>query len=518
MSLRHFITLLALLTILPVACTSRKTVQVPYDRTSRSDQAARDRQDPAATLDSGRDLADPHLAEWRRAESHYEKQYESSSSNSVLDQLLLTRFLVLMRELDEGIFSSSQTRRLDSLCSWAISDFHQALCRAAREGLGTGNGNEATIDASKSCLNSSPLGQQDPMVAAYLHLLQAKTPAPSCAHVEKARGILNQAEVTPLALYLSMRKGRLGDPAAHLGEHPRFGELLAYQGQSLLEARRYRQGIEALARAVELIPDYTKALFALGESHLSTLHLDQRALGYFDEGLRWDPKHVAGLFGRGVALHFLGRYGESQAALDSLLGDESARWGTVSNQSRRSYQGKVCYYKSYNYYLSESPEEARRWVDRALTHLPQSKSALYLSAILHLDRDRTDQARADLLRVVDGGTEICDAYYRLGVSQSVKPSRKVLYNFMNAGYCFERRVRGLREELDLIPDLELDQTRKDEMSGALKNSFNRLGDEAAATLFNMMNRASSIEALDATVFLRSMEELWGRLIEPSASR
>ena len=116
------------------------------------------------------------------------------------------------------------------------------------------------------------------MVAAYLHLLQAKTPAPSCAHVEKARGILNQAEVTPLALYLSMRKGRLGDPAAHLGEHPRFGELLAYQGQSLLEARRYRQGIEALARAVELIPDYTKALFALGESHLSTLHLYQRAL------------------------------------------------------------------------------------------------------------------------------------------------------------------------------------------------------------------------------------------------
>ena len=80
-------------------------------------------------------------------------------------------------------------------------------------------------------------------------------------------------------------------------------------------------------------------------------------------------------------------------------------------------------------------------------------------------------------------------------------------------------MRHLREELNRVQGLELDPTRKDEVAASLRNGLDRLGDETAASLFNMMARAnSSIEAFGPSVFLRSMEALWDRLIDPSVSR
>ena len=120
--------------------------------------------------------------------------------------------------------------------------------------------------------------------------------------------------------------------------------------------------------------------------------------------------------------------------------------------------------------------------------------------MLHFDEDRFGEARSDLLKVVDGGTEICDAYYRLGIVESAKASRQVLYNFMNSGYCFERRMRHLHEELNRVQGLDLDRARKDEMANSLKNGLDCLGDEAAASLLNMITRANSIEELDRVCF------------------
>ena len=194
------------------------------------------------------------------------------------------------------------------------------------------------------------------------------------------------------------------------------------------------------------------------------------------------------------------RYEESQAVLDSLLETDSDWWRAVSTKSKRSYLGKAFYYKSYNYYLTEFPEDARHWIDRALGYLPQSKPLLYLTGVLHFDEDRFGEARSDLLKVVDGGTEICDAYYRLGIVESAKASRQVLYNFMNSGYCFERRMRHLHEELNRVQGLDLDRARKDEMANSLKNGLDCLGDEAAASLLNMITRANSIEELDRVCF------------------
>ena len=81
-----------------------------------------------------------------------------------------------------------------------------------------------------------------------------------------------------------------------------------YKGQTLLKEERYNQAIEFPTEAIRLVPDYTKALNVLGDTHLSMLHLYQRALRHFETALSWDPANIRALFGGGVALHFLERY------------------------------------------------------------------------------------------------------------------------------------------------------------------------------------------------------------------
>lgn len=80
--------------------------------------------------------------------------------------------------------------------------------------------------------------------------------------------------------------------ADHVERHPGFAELLLYQGSRLLEEARYAEAIDSMTEAVRLVPEYTKAMVGLGEFHLRSLHLYQRALRYFEDALTWDPQNI----------------------------------------------------------------------------------------------------------------------------------------------------------------------------------------------------------------------------------
>lgn len=223
---------------------------------------------------------------------------------------------------------------------------------------------------------------------------------------------------------------------------------------------------------------------------------------------------LSALFGHGVALHLLGRYETSQRSLDRLLELEPAVWMAIPRESGRSFRARTCYWKAKNHDATGSPEKARKWVNRALADLPRSEAALYLSGILHVEKGEPGLARSEFLKVVDSGTELCDAYYQLGVINQSRPGRDFLFNFMNNAYCRQRKLINLKEKLKGVEGMDLDSARKDEVVDVLQARRHRLREETLASLFNMTKRASSIGELDATAFHQAMDEVWSRISDP----
>ena len=269
-----------------------------------------------------------------------------------------------------------------------------------------------------------------------------------------------------------------------------------------------------MTEAIRLVPEYTQSMVALGEFHLRSLYLYERALHYFEDALTWDPENFSALFGRGVALHLLGRHETSQISLDRLLELEPTVWKAIPQESGRSFRARTCYWKARNHDAMGSPEEARKWVDQALADLPRSEAALYLSGMLHLEKGELAPARSEFLKVVDGGTELCDAHYQLGVINQSRPGRDFLFNFMNNAYCRQRKLINLKERLNGLEGMDLDSTRKKEVVDVLQARRHRLREETLASLFNMTKRVGSIGELDATVFHQAMDKIWNRLSDP----
>lgn len=467
--------------------------------------------------DAGTDLGPPtrpHLHGWRRAETHLEETFRTLPDPEVLNRLLTTQFLILTREAEEGIYGPFQARRLSSLCSRGTSSYHEALCRTAQERLQRHDSRSTGTAPIANSIGDGDLPTEDRLLAAYVRFLLTGGHPESGLSGQKPLEALDPERTSPLTLYLAWKAGRIEKTADHVERHPRFAELLLYRGNRLLEETRYTEAIQSMTEAIRIVPEYTKAMVALGEFHLRSLHLYRRALRYFEDALTWDPQNISALFGHGVVLHLLGRHQPSQHSLDRLLELEPAVWNSIPQESRKSFRGRTCYWKAKNDYAAGSSAKAREWVDRALADIPRSEAALYLSGILHLEKGELASARSAFLKVVDDGTELCDAHYQLGVLNQSRPGRDILVNFMNNAFCRQRKLSNLTEELSRTEDLDLDSTRKEEVLDVLRARRERLREETFASLFNMTERVGSIGELDATVFHQAMEKIWGRLSNP----
>lgn len=494
--------------ILFAACSSKRPIL------TRSDQ-------PAPSGDHGKGIAtesgpdsQPHLHGWRKAEAAYEEAYRNSSDPLVLDRLLTTQFLILAREVEEGIYGPFQLKRLSSLCSRGTTSFHAILCRSAQERLRQRRSTPTGTAQIPTSNWHGDLPMENPLLAAYLRFLLTGENQDSEPSSKNPLEALDPARTSPLTLYLDWKKGRLEKTGEHVRRHPGFAELLLYRGSRLLEEARYMVAIDSMTEAIRLVPEYTRAMVALGEFHLRSLYLYERALHYFEDALTWDPQNISALFGHGVALHLLRRYETSQGSLDRLLEQQPAWWKAIPQESGQSFRARTCYWKAKNHDAMGSPEEARKWVDRALADLPRSEPVLYLSGLLHLEKGDLASARSEFLKVVGGGTELCDAYYQLGVINQSRPGRDFLFNFMNNAYCRQRKLLNLKEKLSGVRDLNLDAARKEEVVEVLQARRVRLREETLASLFNMTKRVGSIGELDATVFHQAMDELWNRLSDP----
>jgi tetratricopeptide (TPR) repeat protein len=499
--------------LLSFACSAKRPELAPPS-------PPRLRPEVAELLEAGdRCLRQHHLYGWRRAEASYERAHDLANEGThdfandteIRHRLALTRFLIISRELDEGIFSDRHLDRFSALCSPASSPspYRTTLCRAAGVKLRLAR-----------VLDAAPVGFQyyptlpaarsdEPELDEYVALLIAKDSAPS-SYPEEVERFRRSFPESLLAAYLKIRQeGVSAMDVAAMETDSEFAELHFARGSSLLDDERFQQGGDLLHLGLTLIPDHTPALIRLAGTYLFSLGLPRWALEFYDRALESDPRRVEALFGRAAALHSLGEYVESNRMVEKMIDTGLSRWRTVPGSHRAYYRGQAHYLKALNLYLLGYPKESRRWIDLALGDQPHSETARYLSGLLHFDANRHDESKRELLLVVDGGTEICDAYYRLGLlAEDVDGT---LLHFTNNGICLERSAGLAETRMRKVGELDLDPTTKESLTRGRRLELRRLRAEALSSVSAMLEKTRDFPGENSKIFADTMTARAARL-------
>jgi tetratricopeptide (TPR) repeat protein len=491
--------------LLPAGCKNKPvTVSLPKISTEAAEYAAQ----------GDARLRDAHLYGWRQAEAFYQKAYIMSPADEIRKKLLLARFLVLIRQIDEDIPYPETDEVIQDLC--AGDPYQRNLCGVA-EWIKNGR------KAGQLKLNGSIFRGEDQIFDSYLNLLLFQATPRADAFPDSE--IFIPYRESPLFLYLNIGKLTSMDPAEFEKKHPQFAEGYEILADHLYQKKKYRLARAFYQKAIDLIPEYTNALIGLGNIYFYVLEDYGRSTYYYDAALKRDPSSAAALFGKALVLQQLGSYQESNAVLDRMLGLNLARnkWidGVADTQY---YKGQGNYLKAYNYYLMKVPGSARDLVDLAVKYLPESLEIHYLSGLLFYDANELEPARKDFLRVASSGN--CDAqlhlgfiYEQLAASNGNQPlpgekepaSGKSAQYFVQTSGCLEAAIGSLSYQIRTMDLTELDPAEQTYLKNRMDKKLSDARLSSCSTIEMILDRISKKSMIGKDAFLKYLNEILARL-------
>ena len=478
-----------------------------------------------------------HLYGWRQAEAAYQKAYNLTGSEECGKKLLRTRFLILIRQIDEDIPYSEADTVIRNLC--AGNEHQQVLCKIAEE---------YRSNTLQPEMKNAPIFKgEDPELEAYFKLLLSDDNSQEAASPDRTT-LDDPSAASPLFLYLSLWKLTSRDPAEVEKAYPRFAEAFEFIAESLFQKKKYGTARKYFQKSIELIPDYTHAINGMGKIYFFVLEDYEQALNYFESALEQDPTSITALFGKGAALHELGRYQESIVTIDRMLTGDLTRSGRMDNAGYLYYSGEGHYLKANNYFRMQDPEKARESLDQALQFLPDSEKINELSGVLYFRANKLEEARKDFLSVISKGNSNCNAQLHLGlIYQRLKGSitempseepgrkwnkkyqetqslriesneKKALNYFLGASSCMESTLFQLNNQLDSVPSLDLESGEKVLLAGKLKKKLAEFRMASILDIEMMINATSENTCTDKENYLAPMREILTRIrrITPNA--
>jgi len=420
-----------------------------------------------------------HLYAWRRAEDAYARALTLAPRQEIRDKLSLTRLLRMTREIDEDMACPTMAADIDFICGQTGDARSQALCDLAREYAS----NSATAARKAKTTDPSVFGVEESTLNAYVYTLYSRTFATDPGTDSLRKRLAETNRDTPLFAYLNFPTGPA--LARILQRFPDFAEAWEYAAEMNFQARAIKEARTAFARALELIPDYTRAINGLANIYFFTLEDYANALLTYERALRLDPQNSAALFGKGASLHHLGRYDESDVAMDRMLATDLSRRGRVGADSIRYFRGEGNYYKAHNAYLLKDPARARTLIDEAKRFLPNAEEINYLSGLLYYNADQLDAAKSDMEIAAKGGSN-CYAYHYLGLIALKQKAPGAASQFLTSGTCLERSLRTLQDNVRAAAALDIDAAEKEALRLRMQMKLVAYRDSSAELLQTMI--------------------------------
>jgi tetratricopeptide (TPR) repeat protein len=417
------------------------------------------------------DFSKMHLHGWRQAEKAYAKAYALDPRKSIQDKRLFTRFLIAAREEDEDIVSRGLGDLVPNLCREPSAARAMVMCELARaydQGFGPTFWQSRADKPHR--LDPELLAAVETPLDAYLYALYGKTFGLKLEW-DSANNHEEKLKDSPLFVYLNMGPATFKKIPELEKVHPEFAELLAFVGESHFQAARYRTARAYFNKALALVPDYTHAINGLGNIYLFALEDYENALKTYESATRIDPNNIAALFGKGAALHYLGRFQQSIATLDEMLRSDLTRKGRASQSNIRYFRGEGRYFQAFDHFLLVESDKARQLIDMAKEELPDSPEINYLSALLYFNQYRLEEAKKDFLAVLKRASSNCHAHYYLGLIHADSDAEQMARFFTGACACMEVTKRNLERAMQSLPGIDLEPEERADLRTRLSKKL-----------------------------------------------
>lgn len=291
------------------------------------------------------------------------------------------------------------------------------------------------------------LAQHDPVAAHFLVLLACgeRTALPVAAVDALPPAIRSVPLVAYAAGACSPAYAEALDDA--LRQEPRFAEARYHRGVQALGARAFGTADAELAAAVAAFPEAPAMHLARGHLHLQ-LQEFPTALEAFDGVLRAAGDHRGALLGRVEALSHMGRFTDAIAGADRLL--DLGTW----------LLGDAYYWRAWNRRQLKQLEDAADDIESAKAFLINA-DVPKLAGFIAYDRERYDEARAELETARERDAGDCDVPFALGlVYARLARERDGAAAFGAAADCAASAQQSLRERLAGIEATDLSAGRR----------------------------------------------------------
>jgi tetratricopeptide (TPR) repeat protein len=494
-----------LLAIIPFGCRT-KPVRIPVPKTNP--EALKYAAEGDAHSREG------HLYGWRQAEAAYQKANDLAASEEFKKRLLMSRFLVMTRQIDEDIPYPRVDEVIKELCSGDES--RKILCEIAQWYKGNKRGKPPDVKDS-AIFN----GEQPELEDYFKRLLADDKPQGISSPDPQIGSPVAQPNESPLLLYLSFWKLKAKDPAEVENAYPGFAEAFEYIAESSFQKKKYGGARTYFRKALELIPDYTRAINGLGNIYFFALEDYEQALRWYESGLTQDPTNTAAQFGKGAALHKLGKYQESNAAFDRMLAADGLKDGRLDEAGYRYYSGEGYYLKAYNYRLMDDVAKARELIDLARQFLPVSQEINEFSGVLYFNAQKLEEARKDFIRVLATSNSSCNAQMHLGLiyhryaetepAAGTQHEKRALNYFLGACSCMDSGIKQLKGQIDSVPSLDLEPREKVLLADRLRSKLLDFRMATSADIESMIEAASQAAIVERETYLKLMREILARI-------
>lgn len=445
-----------------------------------------------------------HLHAWRQAEAAYAKAYGLAQRPEIRDKLALVKLLRMTREVDEDIACPSMEEDIRFICQDPSDARAQAFCDLAKAyalGPAAAADQMKRVEPSVLQVEASPLD-------AYFFALHARTFGLDAKNDDFKKQLSAKYKDSPLFMYLDLGMGS----SSVTDKFPDFAEAWEFSAEMSFQRNQIKAARTGFSKALDLIPDYTRAINGLANVYFFTLEDYANALKTYERALKWDPQNTGALFGKGAALHSMDKYDESNAALDLMLATDLSRRGRVALNSVQYYRGEANYYKSYNYHLMKDPARARELIDVAKRDLPNSQEINYLSGLLYFNAGQLDAAKADFEKAAKQGKN-CYAYHYLGLIELKTGGPTAASQFLTCSACLERAVRTFQQNVQSAEKLDIEPSEKKALRLRMEMKLVQSRDSSAELIQHMIGliREASIDDKWKEMFTTSMNDLLAKI-------
>ncbi len=491
-----------LLTLLASACQRKAVVQTPAP-------PAPDPRIQELTLKGDEFFAYQNLYGWRMAQDFYAKAAVLGGDATLKSKLLLTRILLITRQIDEDIPISALKKDLSLSCTSAANPTGPLLCDFSTKYLGPVQIPDKKFDAGAEV--AIPLFFPDEgALDNYLHILYARAAAIALPP-DFELSVWQKYKFSPLFIYLNLRKVAAQPTEDIEKSYPDFAELFVLNGEKRLQAQRYRDSRTYFTKALELVPDYTRALNGLGNILLFVVEDYLGALMLYEKVLKYDPVNSGGLYGKGVALHFMGQFPDSNKVFDRLLSIDLTRGGRLHDSNVRYYRGMGRYFQAYNNYLLFKPQEARTLTDLSKEDLPLSEPVNFLSGVLYFNANEMDNAERDFRQVLASGSSNCDAYNYLGLIYVQKEPAMAPVYLMGMCNCVDLATQSIQRDIATLPRMELEPSELNHMKARLMEKLSTFRQSSVEMIKNALTMMDLINMERIDYYKKLMQETMSRI-------